>query len=97
MERLNNSITTFYLRNLLNDLTGRRPVVGIRLRMLGEMWKPNFMSIVSVTDRGAVFIDDSIQEFVFVPDLSDVVQFELEDRFNDLQPHFHYEVNMRPM
>ena len=66
--------------------------MGIRFRMLGEMWKPNFMQMVRLTDRGAVFIDDSIKEFVFVSDLADVVQFELEDRHNELQPHFHYEV-----
>jgi hypothetical protein len=89
----NNSITTYYLRNLLQDLMGRRESVGIRFRMLGELWKPHFMQIVKITERGAIFSDESTKEFVFVPDLSDIVQIEIDDRFQELQPHFHYEVS----
>jgi hypothetical protein len=92
MDRSKNSITTFYLRNLLSDLGGRRMQVGIRFRMLGEMWKPHFMRLVRLTDRGAIFVDESTEEFVFVSELNDIVQFEIDDRFQELQPHFHYEV-----
>jgi hypothetical protein len=87
----NNSITTFYLRNLLQDLSGRR--IAVRFRTLGELWKPHFMQIVKITERGAIFSDESTKEFVFVPDLADIVQFEIDDRFQELQPHFHYEVS----
>lgn len=69
--------------------------VGIRFRTLGEMWKPNFMRLVRLTDRGAIFVDESSEEFVFVADLSDIVQFEIDDRFHNLQPHFHYEVTTK--
>ena len=93
MDRLKNSITTIHLRGLLQDLSNRRPPVGVRIRMLGEMWKPSFMQIVKITERGAIFSDESTQEFVFIPDLDDVVQFEVDDRFQELQPHYHYEVN----
>jgi hypothetical protein len=92
MDRTNNPITTPYLRHLLSDLDGRRQTVGIRFRILGEMWKPNFMRLVRLTDRGAIFMDESTQEFVFVPELMDIVQVEVEDRLLDLEPHFHYEV-----
>jgi hypothetical protein len=93
MERSKNTITTVYLRNLLQDLAGRRPPVGIRVRMLGELWKPHFMQIVKITERGVILSDESSKEFVFIPDISDVVQFEIDDRFQELQPHYHYEVN----
>ena len=79
----------------MSDLTTQRPSVGIRFRILGELWKPNFMHIVKMTDRGAIFNDQSTKEFVFVMDLAEVVQFEVDDRYNDLQPNFHYEVNPR--
>ena len=75
------------------DLTSQRPRVGIRFRLLGELWKPHFMHIVKMTERGAIFNDESTKEFVFVTDLADIVQFEVDDRYHELQPNFHYEVN----
>ena len=92
MDNQRSSLTTLYLRNLLSDLTVQRSSVCIRFRLLGEMWKPNFMRVSRLTDRGLILVDESTKEFVFVSDLSDIVQFEIDDRFHDLQPHFHYEV-----
>jgi hypothetical protein len=92
MDRSKNYITTFYLRSLLSELGSREIPVGIRFRILGEMWKPHFMRVVRLTDRGAIFVDESSKEFVFVSELNDIVQFEIEDRVHELQPHFHYEV-----
>jgi hypothetical protein len=92
MEKANNSISTYYLRTLLADLGMQKAEIGFRFRMLGEMWRPNFMRVVKLTDRGAIFMDESTEEFVFISDLADIVQIEIEDRFQDLQPHFHYEV-----
>ena len=82
-----------FARKLDALLAGRKTSVCFRFRMLGEMWKPNFMHVVKVTDRGAIFSDAYTQEFVFVSDLSDIVQFEIDDRYQEFQPHFHYEVN----
>src|SRR5262245_18528906 len=93
MSKTKNSISTMYLRSVLHDLLGRKSSVCIRFRLLGEMWKPNFMHVVKITERGAIFNDDYTHEFVFVSDLSDVVQFEIDDRYQEFQPHFHYEVN----
>lgn len=92
MNKSRNAITTISLRNVLNEMSGRKASVGFRFRLLGEMWRPNFMHIVKVTDRGAIFSDEQTKEFVFVSDLSDVVQFEVDGRLMEFQPHYHYEV-----
>jgi hypothetical protein len=88
-----NYIPTMSLRGLLIDISIRKASVGFRFRLLGEMWKPNFMQIVKLTDRGAIFTDELTKEFVFVSDLSDIVQFEIDDRYQEYQPHHHYEVS----
>lgn len=93
MNRSKNYITTITLRNFLNDLHLRGLSLGVRFRMLGEMWKPNFMKVVKITDRGAIFTDEATKEFVFVADLSDIVQFEIDDRHREFEPHHHYEVS----
>jgi hypothetical protein len=86
------SISTLQFRRLLYDLLSRAPDTKVRFRLIGKMWKPNFLQIHSVTEQGAIFTDETIQEFVFVSDLSEVMQFEIDFRFQDFHPHFHYEV-----
>jgi hypothetical protein len=88
MNTSKNYISTLTLRNMLYDMHGRKNSVGFRFRLLGEMWRPNFMRIVKITERGAIFSDDQTKEFVFVADLADVVQFEIDDRLME----YHYEV-----
>ena len=92
MNTSKNYISTLTLRNILYDMYGRRNSVGFRFRLLGEMWRPSFMRIVKITERGAIFSDDQTKEFVFVSDLADVVQFEIDDRLMEYQPYYHYEV-----
>lgn len=86
-------ITTLSLRSLLAELALHNPGVGFRFRLLGEMWKPNFMHVVKLTERGAIFTDEQTKEFVFVSDLADIVQFEVDGRHREYQPHYHYEVS----
>jgi hypothetical protein len=92
MYKAKHYVNTLSLRNLLQELNAHNSGVCFRFRLLGEMWKPNFMRIVKVTDSGAILTDELTKEFVFLSDLSDVVQFELDNRHKDYEPHFHYEV-----
>ena len=59
---------------------------------MGEMWKRNFMAIVDINEKGAIFIDPTSEEFVFLTDLTDIIQFEVDNRFQVYEPFFHYEV-----
>lgn len=87
-----NLISTPELRRLLFDLKEKRPDVCIRFRLLGEMWAESFMRVIMVTEKGAIFNDESINEFVNVSDLANIMQFEVDNRFQNFQPHYHYEV-----
>ena len=87
-----NLISTLELKRLLFDLKDKRPDVCIRFRLLGEMWAENFMRVIMVTEKGAIFNDESINEFVNVSDIANIMQFEIDNRFQNFQPHYHYEV-----
>lgn len=79
------------LRLLLSDLLEQRPDISVRFRLLGEMWMVNFFKIVRVSDRGVILYDDRAG-LVSVADLSFVMQFELDRRFQRFHPFYHYEV-----
>lgn len=88
----NRLISVAELRRLLYSIRDHKVNVCIRFRKLGEMWKPNFMRVVDLNERGAIFSDQTINEFVFVLDLDEVMQFELDGRFQVFEPYNHYEV-----
>src|SRR5688572_12544784 len=85
-------ISVAELRRLLYSLRDHRVNVCIRFRRLGEMWKENFMQVVDLNEKGAIFNDLTISEFVFVLDLEEIMQFELDGRFQMFEPFNHYEV-----
>jgi hypothetical protein len=90
-------ITTLGFRRLLHDLKDKGPNVCIRYRLLGEMWADSFMQIVKITEKGALFRDHYNNRLVTVSDLQDVMQFEIDNRFQEYQPHYHYEVKPVPI
>lgn len=85
-------ISVAELRRLLYNIRDHHVDVLIRFRKLGEMWKSNFMKVVDLNERGAIFNDVTISEFVFVMDLEEIMQFELDGRFQIFEPYYHYEV-----
>jgi hypothetical protein len=85
-------ISVLELKRLLVELKDRRPDICFRYRLLGEMWKPNFMRIIDISEKGAVLNDENNNKLLFLPDLTQVMQFELDAKFQQFQPHFHYEV-----
>jgi len=92
MENSGSAVPFLAFRRLLFDLLDNKSSACVRFRLLGEMWKTNFMRPLQITVKGAIFMDETIQEFVHVFDLTDVVQFEIDARFQEFQPHFHYDL-----
>ena len=86
------SITVLELRKLLIDLKTYQPNTCIRIRLLGEMWFPSFMNIILVTEKGIVLNDEKFSRLRVIPLLSGIAQFEIDQRFQSFQPHFHYEI-----
>lgn len=85
-------IEVLALRRLLVELKEHRPDICLRYRLLGQMWATNFLRVVQVTEQGVVLNDESSKQFVHIPDLSLVIQFELDKTFQSFQPYIHYDV-----
>src|SRR5688572_22711021 len=85
-------ISVFDLKNLLVRLKEERPDICVRYRLLGEMWVVNPMRILAITEKGAIFRDESTSKLVNLPSLSLVMQFEIDAPFLGFQPHYHYHV-----
>jgi hypothetical protein len=86
------SVTVLELKRLLIDLKAHQPNTCIRIRLLGEMWFPKFMNVVLVTEKGIVLNDESSTKLRAIPTLAAIVQFEIDQRYQMYQPHFHYDV-----
>jgi hypothetical protein len=85
-------ISVLELKRLLIDLKEKRPDICIRYRLIGELWVTSFRRVVSVADSGASFNDEVHNKLFFLRDISNIMQFELDNRFQDYQPFFHYNV-----
>jgi hypothetical protein len=91
-----NLISVIELRRLLHDLKDRRPDICVRFRLLGEMWNPNFMGIQALWGKGILLKDDQDNKLISISDLTNVMQFELDNSFMGFQAHYHYEVKPMP-
>lgn len=95
LETTKSLISVLELRRLLVDLKEKRPDICVRYRLLGEMWVVNSMRVVKVTEKGVMLNDEQNNKLINLPDLSSVMQFEIDAPFQGFQPHFHY--NVQPM
>jgi hypothetical protein len=82
------------LRRLLYALKDSRPDICLRFRLVGEMWQNGYLRLLSVTEKGAALCDDRLSKLVYIHDLCNVMQFELDRAFQQYQPHFHYSVDL---
>jgi hypothetical protein len=85
-------LTSVELRRLLFSLMDSRPDVGIRFRFIGQMWQGDYSRIVKVTGKGGLFSDEKTSRIYGIQNLDNVVQFEIDQRFQEFEPHFHYSI-----
>ena len=90
VEKLPYPIT--FLKQVLLDIVNTSPETNIRFRLVGENWENGFLKVVSVRNNEVLVIDAGNKSLIAI-DLSDVMQFELDERLNGLDPHFHYDVS----
>jgi hypothetical protein len=86
-------IPILQFKRLLHELRDSRPDIGIRVRLMGEMWKSSHFKVFQVTEKGVALYDEATKRLVMVSDLSQIMQFELEQSFQQYEPHFHYSVD----
>src|SRR5687768_9410711 len=92
MERGPGTISTIELRQLLTlILDNPQANLCIRIRLMGQMWRPNFMRVMMLTDNG-VMLNDEIEGRVYsITNLNDIAQFELDGKLQGYEPHCHYQ------
>jgi hypothetical protein len=95
VEKTKSLISVLELKRLLVDLSEKRPDICVRYRLLGEMWVVNAVRVLKVTEKGAMLNDERNNRLINLPDLSAIMQFEIDAPFQGFQPHYHYDV--RPM
>jgi hypothetical protein len=86
------SVTVLQLRKLLFDINEKRPDVCVRFRLIGEMWLQSFSRVSSVTEKGVIITTDHSNRVLLIPKLSNIMQFELDNNFQEYIAHNHYDV-----
>lgn len=80
-------------RKLLATISDCRAEIGLRYRLIGEMWEEHYMRILRYTDFGLLLNDPLKNRVVVIRDLSQIMQFEIDTSFHHYQPYLHYSVN----
>lgn len=88
----NNVVSVLQLRRLLHALIDSRPDICIRFRLIGEMWQTNHLRVIQMRENGVVLNDEGSTKMIFIQNLNNVMQFELDRAFQQYEPHFHYNV-----
>ena len=80
------------LKRLLFDIVDSRAEVNVRFRLIGEMWQTSHNRIVTITEPSVILENELDTRSFVVPNIGNVMQFELDRNFRQYQPHFHYSV-----
>jgi hypothetical protein len=85
-------VSVLELKRLAVEIKELSPNICIRYRLLGSMWKSHFVRIVNVTENRMLVNDETENKLISI-DLGDVMQFELDNKFQNFEPHYHYDVS----
>ena len=92
MNEFQQAVGVLELRRLLFELKEHRPDICFRYRLIGQMWAPDFLRVIHLTDKGAILNDETSGKLIKILDISHFMQFELDKPFQNYQPYFHYDV-----
>ena len=86
-------ISSTELKQLFARILDTRSSVCIRTRQLGEMWHPNFLRLLLITKTGVIILNDEVERrAITILRAEDIIQFEIDQKFENYNPHFHYDV-----
>ncbi len=86
-------VSIIELKRLLFELMDKRPDISIRFRLMGQMWKPSFLHVMTLPESGGVlFFDETTQMVTRVSSIQNIIQFEIDNNFQVYNAHFHYDV-----
>lgn len=89
-KKVTTSLNALELKQLLIQLV-KLPQICFRFRLLGEMWMVNMMHVTAVNEK-TVLVYDEIETRYHLVKINNIMQFEIDQRFQNFQPHFHYNV-----
>jgi len=92
MSKPTEKVAVIEFRRLLVELKEHRPDICIRYRLIGQMWAQYFMRVVYVTENGVLLNNETSNKLITIPELPQIMQFELDKPFQLYHPYFHYEV-----
>jgi hypothetical protein len=90
LEKTVASISALELKQLLIQLL-KNPHICFRFRLIGEMWMQHLMSVNAINEK-SVLLYDEVDNKHFLVRYNNIMQFEIDHRFQTYQPHFHYTV-----
>jgi hypothetical protein len=94
LEKSKNIISVIEFRQLLSGLADAGYIC-IRYRLIGELWSNNFFHVMSVDDKTAVLRNEHSHEYRMI-EYAHVMQFEIDVRYHNYHPNFHYDVVPSP-
>jgi hypothetical protein len=97
LEKVKNEVSVLELKRLLVTIIDHKLPICFRYRALGDMWQPNFLKVLKITENGVILNDELQNKLVTVPDLSNIMQFEIDGRIYAFGPNFHYDVTIKEM
>jgi hypothetical protein len=86
------TISIVALRRLLIEIKELRPDVHIRFRLKGHDWQKNFSNLFIVTETGIVLIDRIDNKVEIVSNFDQIIQFEVDSRFQRYAPYTSYQI-----
>lgn len=84
------------LRRLLIEITDSQLDIKIRFRLLGMLWYPQFVKIVGIDDDMIMLFDLTSSKNISIK-MINIIQLELDTRFQTYQPNNHYSVWLKAL
>ena len=82
------------LLKLLMEVQQSNADVNVRVRLMGGMWENNFMRVARAATNVVMLTSETTGKSLLLSDVSVIVQFELDTRFQHYQANFHYDVQL---
>lgn len=79
------------LKRLLSEISSYKPSTGFRCRQVGGMWMQRHCQVMTVNEGSVVLYDEKETKYTMV-DINSVMQFDIDERFQNFHPHHHYTV-----
>jgi hypothetical protein len=86
------TVSSLELRFLMDSIVSQKANVKIKCLFEGRSWSGPFLSVLMVTEKGAVLKDESSDKILSIPFIDHVMQFVLDRPFDSYNSERTYAV-----